>query len=118
MPMKFLKNGIKNTDGKKYKIILSPIFIDEVEDIYFYISKKLKEENTAKKFINSIKSKIKLVKSYPYIYAKLDDKHKLDVIHRKIITGSYVMIYMVNEDNLQVRISHIYYQGEDYLKKI
>lgn len=68
MPMKFLKNGIKNTDGKKYKIILSPIFIDEVEDIYFYISKKLKEENTAKKFINSIKSKIKLLKSYPYIY--------------------------------------------------
>lgn len=68
MPMKFLKNGIKNTDGEEYNIILSPIFIKEVEDIYFYISKKLHEENIAKKFIKSIKDKIKLLKKYPYIY--------------------------------------------------
>ena len=49
MLMKFLKNGKKNMVAKKYKIFLSPIFIDEVEKIYFYISRELHEKNIAKK---------------------------------------------------------------------
>lgn len=118
MPMKFLKNGKKNTDGKIYKIILSPIFINEVEDIFFYISKKLHEYDAAKSLLNRINSKIQLLKIYPNMYAKLKDKHKLDKIHRKVTIGNYIMIYTVDEDKLQVKISHIYYQGENYLDKI
>ena len=52
------------------------------------------------------------------MYAKLKDKHKLDKIHRKVTIGNYVMIYTVDEDKLQVNISHIYYQGENYLDKM
>ena len=33
---------------KKYKILFSPSFAEKVEDIYLYISKKLKEKKIAK----------------------------------------------------------------------
>ena len=86
--------------------------------VFFYISKKLHEHNTAKGLLNRINSKIQLLKIYPNMYAKLKDKHKLDKIHRKVTIGNYIMIYTVDEDKLQVNISHIYYQGENYLDKM
>lgn len=104
--------------AKRYKILLSPIFIDEVEKIYFYISRELHEENIAKKVIKNIKDKIQLLQTSPYIYAKLEDKHKLKKVHRKIVIGNYVVIYTVDDTKRQVNIVHIYYKGENYLEKI
>ena len=103
---------------KKYKILFSPSFAEKVEDIYLYISKKLKEKKIAKDTIISIKNRILMLERFPYAYPKINIRNKLKSTYRKMIVKNYVIVYNVDEKEKQVKIVDIYYQKENYLNKI
>ena len=108
----FLKDWEKSMGTNIYKIILTDTAKEELEEIYEYISKKLLEEQIARKLMNKIEQNILALEQNPYLYAKVCVKPHND-IYRRLVVDNYVVLYDVKEK--QVIIYRILYGRMDYL---
>ena len=80
-------------NDKLYNVIVSPIFMNELNRILEYISRRLIEPKIAKRFYQKVKQKINLLENFPEIYPRfIINKQEF----RRIIIKNYVIIYKIN----------------------
>lgn len=108
----FLKNGKKNTT---YKIHFSENSLEEINEIFIYISETLKSKNASKHFINKIISKTEVLSRFPKIYSPIQKYDKLKREYRKILIDNYILLYTINEKKKIIYISHVFYSRKNYL---
>lgn len=80
---------------KKYRIIWSPEFNKELNDILYYITFKLKEPIVSKKFFKKVLKHLTTLEYFPEGYSKLSLNNK---IYRKLIVDKYTIIYQVKNN--------------------
>lgn len=78
---------------KKYKIIWSPTFIKELDNICDYMTTYLKETAIAKRFYHKVVEKLDSLKYFPERHIKMKIK---DIEFRKILLKNYIIIYQIN----------------------
>ena len=96
-----------------YKIILTEIFKQEVQEIIFYLEFFLKEPITASRLHKSIIESISKLDYFPEGYFKINNSKNLN-LHR-ILVNNYIIIYNVNKSKKEIYISHIFHNTQNYL---
>ena len=96
-----------------YKLEFLPIAKKDIDDIIYYISKKLKNRtalvNLSKEFIQGANS----ILDFPYGSSEYIPKYKLKNIYRSIKIKNFIMFYVVNEEEKIITIVRILYQKMD-----
>ena len=98
-----------------YKIIFTDEFDEEIQQIYDYISKNLKEKEIADRFISKVYGRIEDLKIFPKMYIKIEKMDRLHNEYHRLVVNNYIVLYTVDELNQRVIISHIYYKRKNYL---
>ena len=98
-----------------YKIIFTEEFDEEIQQIYDYISKNLKEKEIADRFISKVYGRIEDLKIFPKMYMKIEKMDRLHNEYHRLVVNNYIVLYTVDELNQRVIISHIYYKRKNYL---
>ena len=97
----------------KYTVIHTPIFESELKYIVNYISFKLLEPNTAKKFYINVKLKIHTLQYFPERHVKIDLNNR---VLRKLPINKYIVIYEV-DNNTRTSLSLTYISWKSKLFK-
>lgn len=83
---------------KQYQIKQTPMFEQELEDIYRYLTIKLKEPNIAINFYKKVMKKIYSLKCLPERYARIYDFRNKSRDLRKLFINDYIVIYEIDND--------------------
>ena len=100
---------------KDYEVVLTDVAKEELNDIYEYISKNLKEKNIANKVMNKIEKNILRLANNPYSCMEVHIKPHNE-IYRKLVIDNYIALYEVNKQKREVIIYRIIYGKLDYLE--
>ena len=87
----------------------------ELDDIYIYITKNLKEPRIAEVIVKKIREKVLILNDFPFAY-KLIKKTK-NFEYRKFIIKNYIIIYKINLKEKEINILHIYNQKQKIKNK-
>ena len=101
-----------------FKVEFTEKCIEEIIEIYEYISKKLKEDVAAKNLIQNILKRILDLRFFPAIYTKIGKVDDLKREYHKMVVKNYIILYTIDFDKRKVFISHVIYQRSNYLEKI
>ena len=112
MPEKFLKNGKKNME---YKVKLTDNFLDEFEEIYNYISDKLKNVDASNRLREKVIYNVLLLENSPKMFTQIEKVDRVERQYRRMIINNYVILYTIDDPEKIVYIAHIYYGGRNYL---
>lgn len=97
----------------RYTVVYSPEALNDVKDIYTYISDELKVPDTAGKQVNRIRKKICALDFMPSRYEIVDwEPWKSMKMHRMPV-DHFVVFYLVDADMMAVTIIRIVYGGRD-----
>ena len=99
MQEKFLKSGRRNM---AYKTKLTEDLIHNINEICQYINNKLKLTEASLR----PREKVRLIEKYDRVKRR----------YRRAIINNYIMLYTI--DNDIVYISHLYYNGRNYLNEL
>lgn len=80
---------------KKYKIIWSPPFKKDLDNILHYLTFNLKEPRISKKFFNKVLHNLYSLQYFPKGYPSFLFKTK---VYYKLFVSKYIIIYQVNTD--------------------
>ncbi len=101
-----------------YKIFISELAHDDLENIVSYISIDLENPSAAANFLNEVEKCYNYLKNNPSMYEKCNDSILQKESYRKITIKNYVLIYKIDESKSVVIIYRIFYGGQDYLRLI
>ena len=107
------KNTGSNTE--KYEIEFTDDCIEEMEEIYRYISENLNASVSAKRLIQKVKKDTLALEISPRLYAKIEKNDKFERQYRRMIVKNYVILYTIDEQNKKIYISHMYYGRRNYM---
>lgn len=79
----------------KYKIIWSSEFLNELDDVLYYLTFKLKEINGAKKFYKKVLNSLAPLEYFPNGYSKI---YCNNTSYRKLFVDNYIIIYLVSKN--------------------
>ena len=105
-------------NNQKYKVIFTNDAIDDMDNIFNYISEKLYTPISAKKLMKEVNNAIDDLKYTANSYRVIKKQPDLEMEYRRIIIKKYVIIYTIDEKTNKVYIVHMYYGGSNYLTKI
>ena len=89
--------------------------IEEMEEIYEYISKKLKNNSAAIRLIEMVYEKVLNLAKSPDLYMKIGKADKLKRDYHRIVIKNYVILYTVDYQNKKVFVSRMIYGKRKYL---
>lgn len=109
----------KNMDFRKniFKVILTKMFISEINSIYNYISMNLDNYFAANRLISLVRKRVLDLSKNPLIYVKIDKFDNLKREYHRMVVKNFVILYSVDLKNKIVYISHIYYGGKNYFNR-
>ena len=102
----------------KFKIIITDECKEEMNEIYEYISYKLKEKEIAEKLILKVFERVLDLRESPRLYMKIGKfniYNGLQRVYRRMIVDNYIILYTVNYESQEVFISHMFYKRKNYL---
>jgi len=83
---------------KKYEIIWSPKFFNDLEKIHFYIEYYLLEKNIADKIVKKILDSVSTLSYFPEKHMKIQKSNKQKENIRRMPVGNFIVIYKVDSD--------------------
>lgn len=89
--------------------------IEEMAEIYDYITNKLKENNAAKRLMKEVTNKILNLAKAPELYMRIGKSDRLRREYRRIVIKNYIVLYIVDFEKRKVYISHMIYGKRNYL---
>ena len=120
MQMRYLLELGKNMDINKenYKVIFTNDAVEDMDNIFTYISEKLYNHISARKIMKEMNDAIENLRYTARSYSVIKKHPNLEMEYRRIIIKKYVIIYTIDENTNKVYIIHIYYGGSNYLTRI
>lgn len=103
------------SENETYEVEFTEECIEEIRNIYEYISNKLFAKESAKKLIGLTKQHILSLKNFPNKYVKIEKFDNLKREYRRMIIKNYVVLYTIDEKHKKIYISHMYYGRMKYL---
>ncbi|MBO5478940.1 MAG: type II toxin-antitoxin system RelE/ParE family toxin [Clostridia bacterium] len=82
----------------KYHILPTVTFKEELEEIIYYVKRKLKEPLVAKRFYNDVIKEINSLAFMPDRCKQIEGMHDETRILRKTSVNNYIIIYEVNNN--------------------
>lgn len=88
--------------------------IEEMIEIYEYISNNLKEDNAAKRLMTEVTGKVLDLANTPELYMKIGKADRLKREYHRIVVKSYVILYTIDFEKRKVYISRMIYGRRNY----
>ena len=89
--------------------------IEEMIEIYEYISYKLKENNAAKRLMEMVTDKIFKLTNMPESYMKIGKNDRLKREYHRMVVKNFVVLYTIDFQKRKVYISRMIYGRRNYL---
>ncbi len=89
--------------------------IEEMIEIYEYISYKLKENNAAKRLMAMVTDKILKLTNMPESYMKIGKNDRLKREYHRMVVKNFVVLYTIDFQKRKVYISRMIYGRRNYL---
>ena len=100
----------------KYDINITESAQKDLENIYFYISEELLENESAIDTITEIKEKIFSLGIMPSRYSFVNDFSLVKMGYRHINVKNYIILYLIDEKKKTVNIARIVHGRMNYAK--
>jgi len=97
-----------------YHIEFLPIAKKDMVDIVQYISHTLQNPQAANTIMEHFSKGIEMIQSFPYANPVYSPIMPLKHEYRKMLIGSYLMFYWVDEQQKSVTITRVIYASRDY----
>ncbi len=116
MPKKLWRSLGLDLDFKpeSFKVEFTEQYVEEMIEIYKYITINLKRNIAAKRLFVKINNRLSYLAENPYIYSRVEKIDKLKREYHKMVIGNYIVIYTVDKNNRIVYISHIIYGRKEF----
>lgn len=101
--------------NEKYDVEFTEECIENIKDIYNYISVYLKENNIARSILKEVTNKVLNLAYNPELYVKIEKMDKLKRIYHKMIIKNYIILYTIDYKNKKVFVSRMIYGKRNYL---
>lgn len=98
-----------------YEVEFTKDCIDEMDEIYNYISNELIASQSAKRLMQQVKENVLALEWLPRLYSKIEKKDRLEREYRRMVIKNYVLLYTIDECNKIVYVSHMYYGKQNYI---
>ena len=98
-----------------FKVEFTEQCIEEMTEIYEYISNNLKASKAAQRLINDMNAKVMELSNNPELYIKIGKVDRLKREYHRIVIRNYVVLYTVDYDKMKVYISRMIYGRRNYL---
>ena len=100
----------------KYDIHITESAQKDLENIYFYISENLFENETAINIINELKEKIFSLDIMPGRYGLVNDFSLAKMGYRHVTVKNYIILYLIDKKKKVITIARIVHGRMDYAK--
>lgn len=98
-----------------YEVEFTENCIEEMDEIYKYISNKLFANVAANNLIQKVKEEVLALEISPMLYMKIDKTDEFEREYRRIVIKNYIVLYTIDEEQKKVYVSHMYYGRRNYL---
>ncbi len=102
-------------ENKLFEVEFTDGCIEEISEIYKYISNNLKENEAAKRLMTEVTDKVLNLANVPELYMKIGKVDKLKRKYRRIVVKNYVILYTIDFEKRKVWISRMIYGKSNYL---
>ncbi len=89
--------------------------IEEMIEIYEYISNNLKEDNAAKRLMTEVTDRVLDLANAPELYMKIGKADKLKREYHRMVVKNYIILYTIDFGKRKVYISRMIYGKRNYL---
>lgn len=104
-----------DSKNEPFEVEFTDEYIEEMTEIYEYISNNLKEDNVAKRLMTEVIDKVLDLKNAPEIYMKIGKVDKLKREYHRMVVKNYVILYTIDFGKRKVYISRMIYGRRNYL---
>ena len=98
---------------KRWKVIITPDALRDLEDIYYYVRFTLLEPGTAKRLLSRIRKELRSLDYLPERYGAMQDETWQEHGLRKLMIGNYIAVYTAIAESQSVFVLRIVYGGRD-----
>lgn len=99
-----------------YDILVYETAETDIRDIIGYISKTLREPNTARAMFKRFQEAIMSLSRMPERFPLVQDNYLASLGIRTIPVGNYLIFYVVNREERQVNISRVLYGKRNWIE--
>lgn len=101
-----------------YNLTITERAEELLDDLFFYLVKRLKNEQAGKPLLSMIEKVYDQLEENPYVYRECDDSYLRSLGYREAIVPemNYIVIFEVEND--EVTILGIFHQLENYPLKL
>ena len=89
--------------------------IEEMIEIYEYISNQLKEDNAAKRLMTEVTDRVLDLANSPELYMKIGKADSLKREYHRMVVKNYVVLYTIEFGKRTVFVSRMIYGRRNYL---
>lgn len=97
-----------------YTIKMTPKAVDDLDNIYKYISEELFAKFSATDILERIEKEIMRLRKFPFSCNYVADEYLRNKGYRKLIIDNYIVFYLIEEENKQVIIMRVLYGKQNY----
>lgn len=101
-----------------YKLIVTELAHQDLDDIVAYIAVQLANPTAASDFLDEVDKCYEYLKSNPMVYSQCYDSRLEKEGYRKAVIKNYTLVYKVDEKNKSVIVLRYFYGARDYTKLI
>ncbi len=101
-----------------YKLEYLPVARQDFIEIVSYISKDLKNPQTAQQLVDKLTDTVENILSFPYACSAYIPIRTLKHEYRKLILKNYIVFYWVDNSKQLVTIARVIYAQRDYRRML
>ena len=103
-----------DSKNEPFEVEFTEECIEEMTEIYEYISNNLKEDNIAKRLMIEVTDKVLDLANVPELYMKIGKVDRLKREYHRLVIKNYVVLYTIDFEKKIVFISHMIYGRRNY----
>ena len=96
-----------------YKVIYSPIAVDDMKEIYSYIAYTLLAPQTAENQVNRIRNAIRSLDLFPERNSLVEWEPWSSMAMRSFPIDNFTVFYLTDKEKQVVLVNRIFYSGQD-----
>ena len=101
-----------------YQVNYLPSAMDDMVEIVTYIRHTLQNPHAAAKIMDTLYNGAEGLRQFPYANPAYFPQRPLEHEYRKLLIGSYLMFYWIEEETKTVTVSRVVYASQNYEKSL